>query len=133
MIKKLLEGHGHQVEDCGAHGENSCDYPDYARRVACAVAEGRHDRGILICGSGIGMSIAANRHRGVRATLCLSPAMAETARTHNNSNVLCLAQDLADETRTRRIVQTWLRTSFEGGRHERRLRKIDAQREICHD
>lgn len=127
MIRTLLEGHGHQVEDFGVHGEGPCDYPDYARRVAQAVAQGQFDRGILICGSGIGMSIAANRFRGVRATLCLSAGMAETARTHNDSNVLCLAQDLADETHTRRIVETWLTAPFEGGRHSRRLRKIDTE------
>jgi ribose 5-phosphate isomerase B len=125
MIKALLEGHGHQVEDCGSDSEESCDYPDYARSVARGVAQGDYERGILICGSGIGMSIAANRFRGVRATLCLSAGMAETARTHNDSNVLCLAQDLTDETRTRRIVETWLEARFEGGRHSRRLSKID--------
>ena len=125
MIKKLLEERGHEVRDFGAHDGRSCDYPDHALPVARAVSEGRLERGILICGSGIGMSIAANRFAGVRATLCLTSGMADTARTHNNSNVLCLAGDLTDEATIRRIVSTWLSTPFEGGRHLRRLKKIE--------
>ena len=125
MIKEMLCERGHEVEDVGPDSEQSVDYPDYGLQVARGVAEGRADRGVLICGSGIGMSIVANRVRGVRATLCLNEQMARMARTHNNSNVLCLSQDLVDEDTTRRIVDLWLTTEFEGGRHSRRLDKID--------
>ncbi|MBS3763913.1 MAG: ribose 5-phosphate isomerase B [Planctomycetes bacterium] len=128
MVKKILQQQGHHVNDFGTDSEVSTDYPDHAYPVACAVAEGEVDRGVLICASGIGMSIAANRFKGVRGTLCLSEKMAETARTHNNSNLLCLAQDLIDERTVRKIVDTWLTTDFEGGRHERRLNKVD---ELC--
>ena len=126
-LKKILEERGHAVRDFGAHAEESSDYPDYALPLSEAVAAGRFDRGILVCGSGIGMSIAANRVPGVRGTLCMNEGMARTARSHNNSNVLCLAADLLDETTARRILQVWLETDFEGGRHARRLRKIDQE------
>ena len=127
MIKELLRERGHEVIDLGAHTTDSSDYPDYARPVARSVARGEADRGVLVCGSGIGMSIAANRFQGVRAALCLTPEMADTARTHNDSNVLCLGQDLMGESTARRTVEKWLSSEFEGGRHSRRLGKIDEE------
>ena len=126
IIKEQLEQLGHSVQDFGTNGEDSVDYPDHAIPVARSVASAENDVGILICSSGIGMSIAANRIKGVRAALCMNEAMARVARMHNNSNVLCLGQDLLDEQTCRRIVEEWLRTEFEGGRHSRRLAKIDA-------
>jgi ribose 5-phosphate isomerase B len=125
LVRQMLEAGGHEVQDVGANSDQSADYPDFAQPVARAVADGEADRGVLICSSGIGMSIAANRFRGVRATLCLNERMARTARAHNDSNVLCLGQDFVDEETLRKVVQTWLATPFEAGRHERRICKID--------
>ncbi len=126
LVKKLLQERGHAVQDFGTDGGDSVDYPDYALPVARSVARGENERGILICATGIGMSMAANRIKGVRAALCLTERMAEVARSHNNSNVLCIGQDLTDERTVHRIVEKWLATEFEGGRHARRLAKLDA-------
>ena len=104
----------------------TCDYPDMAYPVAVAVAEGRADRGILVCGSGIGMSITANKIRGIRAALVHDELGAEMSRRHNNANILCLAADLLGQSVIERIVQLWLKTEFEGGRHARRVEKIAA-------
>jgi ribose 5-phosphate isomerase B len=120
-----LREHGHTVLDLGTDGPDSTDYPDYAFAVARAVARRRASRGILICGTGIGMSIAANRLRGVRAALCGNANLARQSRRHNNANVLCLGADIISPTRARQVVDTWLRTDFEGGRHRRRVRKLD--------
>ena len=125
LITQLLEAAGHTVQDFGTSGEDSVDYPDYALPVARSVASGESDRGVLICGTGLGVRMAANRVKGVRAALCLNESMAETSRSHNDSNVLCLGQDMIDEPTMRRIVDKWLTTEFQGGRHERRLRKMD--------
>ena len=125
LIKRMLQQRGHAVRDFGAQDETPVDYPDYALPLARSVSRGENDRGILVCSTGIGMSIAANRVSGVRATLCLNVEMAQGARSHNNSNVLCLGQDLVDEKTCGRIVETWLTTDFDGARHERRVRKID--------
>jgi ribose 5-phosphate isomerase B len=125
LIKERLTRLGHCVSDLGAHNEESTDYPDYAQAVARAVADGQCDRGVLICSSGIGMSIAANRFKGVRAALCLNAEMARISRFHNNSNVLCLGQDAAGEAEVNKIVDVWLSTGFEGGRHQRRIDKMD--------
>jgi len=124
-IKRLLAERGHVVEDFGADRQAAVDYPDYALSVARCVARGESERGVLICSTGIGMSIAANRIKGVRAALCLSEGMAETARRHNDSNVLCLGADLIDEQTALKVLDRWLCTEFEGGRHSPRLRKID--------
>jgi len=129
IIKDLLERMGHVVQDFGADAPGSVDYPDYAFPVAQSVARGESDRGVLICATGIGMSMAANRVKGVRAALCLNEWMARMARLHNDSNVLCLGQDVIDEPTMRAVVRTWLSTEFEGGRHCRRLQKIDSMSE----
>jgi len=126
MIAGFLSQEGHVVEDFGTNSEESCDYPDYAFPVAQAVAGGRADRGILICSSGIGMSMAANRVRGIRAALCLNTAMARVSRAHNNANVLCMGQDMVSASVCLDIVREWLSTEFEGGRHSRRISKIEA-------
>jgi ribose 5-phosphate isomerase B len=124
-VARHLIGQGAQVEDIGTHGFDSVDYPVYATRVAHAVAAGEVDRGILICGSGLGMCIVANRTAGVRAVQVSEPYGAKMSRKHNDSNVLCLGgrflgQDLAME-----IVDVWLKEPFEGGRHQRRVDMID--------
>lgn len=124
-IAVLLTEMGHQVLDMGTNSAKSCDYPDMAWPAARAVADQKAHRGILVCGSGIGMDICANKVTGVRAALCHDELTAQMSRRHNDTNVLCLASDVLGEELIRRIVASWLETPFEGGgRHERRVRKI---------
>jgi ribose 5-phosphate isomerase B len=120
----LLQQLGHEVADAGPAGRDSVDYPDFAFEVASAVSAGRADRGILICGSGIGMCIAANKVHGVRAAPCHDSITAEMSRRHNDANVLCLSADLLGEELIERMVRIWLETPFDGGRHARRVDKI---------
>jgi ribose 5-phosphate isomerase B len=120
----VLRQQGHEALDVGTHNCDSVDYPDYAFDVAAKVGGGEADRGILICGSGIGMAIAANKVPGVRAAPCLDLQSAEMSRRHNDLNVLCLSADVTAEPLIERMVQTWLSTPFEGGRHARRIEKI---------
>jgi ribose 5-phosphate isomerase B len=119
-----LRADGHEVDLIADCGGTSCDYPDVAYQVARAVAEGQAERGILMCGTGIGMCIAANKVKGVLAALAQDELSAQLSRTHNNANVLCLSADLTGTTLAKRIVDTFMKTAFEGGRHERRIRKI---------
>ena len=119
-----LQSQGHEVVDLGTHGDGTVDYPDFAEGVCRQVASGDVERGILICGTGIGMAIAANKVRGVRAANCYDEVMAEMCRRHNNVNVLCLPGDLIGERPIDDLVNIWLNTEFEAGRHERRLEKI---------
>lgn len=123
-LVELLQQMGHEVEDVGAHGSESVDYPDYAAAVGFRVAQGHVDRGILVCGTGIGMCIAANKIDGVRAATCHDVISAEICRRHNDVNVLCLSGDLTGERSLDNLIEKWLTTEFEGGRHERRLNKI---------
>ena len=128
-IKVMLISKGYEVLDFGAECAASCDYPDAAYPTCKSVVSGVSVSGILLCGSGIGMSISANKVRGIRAALCHDELTAEMSRRHNNANVLCLPADLIGEELTRRIVETWLKSNFEGGRHERRVKKIAAYEE----
>lgn len=123
-ISELLEERGHTLADLGAGSEDSVDYPDFAIPVAEKVAAGEADRGILICGSGIGMSIAANKVRGVRAALCRTVKDAEMTRRHNDSNVLALSAESGKDPDISELVITWIDTPFDGGRHLRRINKI---------
>jgi ribose 5-phosphate isomerase B len=120
MLRQL----GHEVTDVGPDGNDSVDYPDYAYQVAKAVSDSRVERGILICGTGIGMCIAANKVKGVRAAPCHDSITVEMSRRHNDSNVLCLSADLLGDELIGRIVRLWLETEFEAGRHARRVDKI---------
>jgi ribose 5-phosphate isomerase B len=120
----ILQQLGHEVVDLGPSGRESVDYPDYAFQVALAVSESRADRGILICGTGIGMCIAANKVKNVRAAPCHDSITAEMSRRHNDANVLCLSADLLGEELIDRMVRIWLETEFESGRHARRVEKI---------
>ena len=120
----LLDELGHDYQDFGGFSTDPVDYPDIAKQVGEAIAAGEFDQGILICSSGIGMSIAANKVRGVRAALCCNTFGAERARRHNDANVLCLGQDALDISSALDIVKVYLYTTFEGGRHLRRLEKI---------
>ena len=124
-IVKFLEGQGLAASDFGTHNRDSVDYPDYGIPVAQAVSEGRFERGILICGSGIGMSILANKFPGVRAALCFDSFTAKVSRLHNDANILVLGQRVLEEKTAMEIVRLWLATGFDGGRHARRLAKIE--------
>jgi ribose 5-phosphate isomerase B len=119
-----LQQMGHEVQDLGASGRDSVDYPDFAFEVGKAVGEGRADRGVLICGTGIGMCIAANKVKNVRAAPCHDSITAEMSRRHNDANVLCLSADLLGEELIERMLRIWLETPFESGRHARRVEKI---------
>ncbi len=123
-IVGLLQQLGHEVRDIGPESRDSVDYPDYAFQVASAVSTGAVERGILICGTGIGMCIAANKVHGVRAAPCHDSITAEMSRRHNDANILCLSADLLGEELVERMVRIWLETPFEGGRHARRVEKI---------
>ena len=123
-IKQYLETNGYSVRDYGTHGSESVDYPDFAKKVAAAVSAKECERGILVCGTGIGMSITANKFPGVYAALCHDEYTAKMSRAHNNSNVLTLGVRTTNEETAIKIVDTWLGTDFEGERHERRIRKI---------
>lgn len=125
-IVKYLKSLGHSVKDMGAVSEDSVDYPDYARHVARAVKSGRAKRGVLVCGTGIGMCIAANKVPGIRAASVWSEKTAKLAAEHNGANVLCLSGRLFKAPALRRMVKAWLSTPFGGGRHQRRLDKISA-------
>ncbi len=125
-IVVLLNERNHEVIDMGTNSSKSCDYPDVAFPAARAVADGKVDYAVLVCGSGIGMSICANKVSGVRAALCHDELTAQMSRRHNNANVLCLASDVLGDELIRRIVSSWIDTEFDGGgRHERRVRKIN--------
>ena len=128
-VKLLLAELGHQAQDFGCEGTASVDYPDVAGEVARAVAQGRYDCGILVCGTGIGMSISANKVRGVRAALASEPFSARMARAHNDANVLCMGAEVVGPALARDIVTAYLAASFEGGRHARRVQKIAALEE----
>ena len=123
-IIDLLQRLEHEVSDAGSYTSDSCDYPDVASTVGRKVAGGEVDRGILICGTGIGMCIAANKVPGVRAAPCHDDLTAEMSRRHNDLNVLCLSADRLGEKLIDRMVEIWLKTAFEGGRHARRVEKI---------
>lgn len=123
-IKQLLVELGHTYEDLGCHCQDSVDYPDYAVPVAEAVAKGEYDRGILICGTGIGMSIAANKVTGIRCALVHDTFSAKATREHNDSNVLAMGERVIGPGLAQEIAKVWLETEFEGGRHQRRVDKI---------
>ena len=125
VLLDVLRGRGLTVDDFGTvDGNASVDYPDFGAQVARAVSTGQVDRGLLVCGTGIGMSIIANKFPGVRAALVTDAYMARMASEHNNANILVLGGRTSDPTSAREMVETWLDTPFEGGRHQRRLDKI---------
>ena len=124
-LKKLLTSMGYEIKDFGTFSEESCDYPDFAFKAATAVSKGEAENGILICGTGIGMSIVANKIKGRRAALCWSKETAELSKKHNNANILCLGARVLSMEEIKEITKVWLSTNFEGGRHERRVRKIE--------
>ncbi len=124
-VKQYIEECGHQVVDFGTYTADSCDYPDFARPCAEAVANGSCERGIVVCTTGIGVSIVANKVKGVRCALCTNSDMATMTRRHNNANVLAMGQRYVDFDTAKQIVNAFLSTPFDGGRHQRRVDKIE--------
>ncbi len=125
LIIKYLEQNEHEVLDYGCDSNSSVDYPDYAHKLSRQVINNEADYGILICGSGVGISIAANRHNGIRAALCTSNFHAEMSRKHNDANVIAFGARATDIKSMYRMIDIFLNTKFEGGRHQKRLEKID--------
>jgi ribose 5-phosphate isomerase B len=126
LIKAIVTQLDHECIDFGTTDNNPVDYPDTAYLAATSVSKKEADRAILVCSTGLGMSMAANKVKGVRAALCHDELGARISRDHNNANVLCLSSDQTGEVLLRKIVEVWLKTDFSGGRHERRVRKITA-------
>lgn len=126
-LVQVLRELGYEPDDVGTHSPDSVDYPDFAHVVADRVSRGEARRGVLMCGTGLGMSYAANRHHGVRAAVAWTPEVARLAREHNDANVLVLPARLLGEDEGIAILKTWLDTPFAGGRHTRRIAKIDSE------
>ncbi len=125
-LKQTLAGKNHELVDVGTNSTESCDYPDYAHKVARAVAAGEVDRGILICGTGIGMCMTANRLPGVRAALVTDAFTSEMSRLHNNANVFCAGARVLSLDMIEDCLSLWLKTAYEGGRHDRRVGKMES-------
>lgn len=126
IVRDIIKQLGHECIDVGTNDNNPVDYPDIAYEAATAVSEKKADRAILACATGLGMSIAANKVKGIRAALCHDELCARISRDHNDANVLCIAGDQIGEVMIRKMVETWLETEFSGGRHKRRVKKITA-------
>ena len=120
-LKKFIEDMGYEVKDFGTFTDESCDYPVYAKAVSEAVAKGDFEKGILVCGTGIGMSMAANKVKGIRAAVCTDPKSTEVTRRHNDANILCLGARIIDEETAENLVKIFLTTEFEGGKHLKRI------------
>ena len=124
-VKQKLLNEGHEIVDCGCDSAESVDYPIYGHAIGRTVASGECERGVAICGSGIGISIACNKVPGIRAALCTSVEMAEMCRRHNNANVICMGARMISRELAFEMIDTWLATDFEGGKHERRINMLD--------
>jgi ribose 5-phosphate isomerase B len=124
-LKQALERWGVAFDDVGTHDEKSCDYPDYAHAVAAGIESGKYRLGVLVCGSGLGVCMAANRHKGVRAATCTDSYAARMTRLHNDANVLCLGARIVGPGLAEDILETFLKGTFEGGRHATRVTKIE--------
>ena len=124
-IKAKLEAEGHTIIDVGTDSTESVDYPKFGHAVGRTVASGKAERGVAVCGSGIGISIACNKVPGIRAALCTSVEMAEMCRRHNNANVICMGERMITQELAFAMVDTWMTTEFEGGKHLRRINELD--------
>lgn len=126
VLVDFLESLGHTVNHVGTYGQGSVDYPDFAEKVAHRVLDGSADLGILLCGTGMGISIAANRHKGIRAAACVTEDMVRLARDHNNANILCIGRRISTLDECKHLIEIFLNTGFSGGeRHVRRIEKMD--------
>jgi ribose 5-phosphate isomerase B len=121
IVKSVLKELGHEIDDLGCDSSESVDYPNFAQAVSALVIEGKCDRGILVCGTGIGMSMAANRIPGIRAALCNEMFSARMSREHNDANILCIGARVIGPGLAEEIIRTWMTTDFAGGRHQRRI------------
>lgn len=130
-IVDKLQSLGHEVVDCGTHSRESVDYPHYARAVAELVTSGQCERGVLLCGTGVGISIAANKIEGIRAVVCTEPFSAKLSRLHNNTNILALGSRVVGSELAQMILEIWLEAEFEGGRHARRVDLIEPPKSCC--
>ncbi len=126
IAKKILKEMGHEPVDFGTHSEDSVDYPDFAIQVSELINKGEHEQGILVCGSGQGVCMTANKYPKVRAGVVYSPNVAKMTRLHNNANIMCLPGRELNESQIKEIIETWFATDFEGGRHQRRVDKIES-------
>lgn len=126
IAKKILKEMGHEPVDFGTHSEDSVDYPDFAIQVSELINKGEHEQGILVCGSGQGVCMTANKYPKVRAGVVYSPYVAKMTRLHNNANIMCLPGRELNESQIKEIIETWFATDFEGGRHQRRVDKIES-------
>ena len=126
VLKEYLLDNGYEVEDFGTNSEDSCDYPDYAGKAAKAVASGACDKGVVVCGTGIGVSITADKVNGIRCALCHDVFSAKATRAHNDSNMIAMGQRVIGEGLALEILKAWLSTEFEGGRHVQRIEKMMA-------
>jgi len=130
-LLEYIREFGHEIEDVGTQSEDSVDYPDFALKAALLVREGRSDLGILVCGTGLGMAIAANKVPGIRAVNCSDTFSARLSREHNDANILCLGARVVGPGLARDIVKAWLEASFQGGRHQKRVSKIMEIEKMC--
>ncbi len=126
-VKELVKNLGHEITDLGTNSNERVDYPDFAHKLSIEVLKNRGSFGILICGTGIGMSLAANKHKGIRAALCHDAYTAQMARAHNDANVLCFGERVVGLGIVESIIKAWCDTVFEGGRHENRVKKIEIE------
>ena len=126
-VKKIVESLGHTIIDLGTNSSDRVDYPDFAHKLSLEVLKDEGSYGILICGTGIGMSLAANKHKGIRAALCHDAYTAKMARAHNDANVLCFGERVVGLGVVESIIESWCNTSFEGGRHANRVKKIEIE------
>ncbi len=124
-VKNIVKNLGHEIIDLGTNSNDRVDYPDFAHKLSLAVLEDKNSFGILICGTGIGMSVTANKHKGIRAALCHDAYTAEMARAHNDANVLCFGERVVGMGVIESIIKAWCKTKFEGGRHSNRVKKIE--------
>jgi ribose 5-phosphate isomerase B len=124
QVKKMLVTEGHEVVDVGCFSNDAVDYPDFAEKAVSLIINGDCPMGILVCGTGIGMSIVANRHRSIRAANCTNPFMAKMSREHNNANILCLGARVLEPEMAVEMVRLWIGTPFSGGRHQRRISRF---------
>lgn len=135
-VAAYLKGLGHEVEDFGTYSETRCDYPVYGEKVARAVAEGRVERGVLICGTGVGISLAANKLPGIRAAVCSEPVTARLSRAHNDAQIIAFGARIVGMETAKAILDAFLKTAFEGGRHQERLdliSRIEEGGQACTD
>ena len=125
-LKEYLAGQGYELTDVGTNSVESCDYPVFAEKAARLAADGQVDAAVIVCGSGIGVSIAANKVKGIRAVLCSEPLSAKMSRLHNNANCICMGGRMIGVEMAKEILNVWLNTEFEGGRHQKRIDMLDA-------